>query len=334
METIDAHAHMVIADWFEGVRKDFPEASPRIEREGDTNLYSIFAGKDAGTTMHVPELMQNVPKRLRRLDKLKIDLQLLSPVPSLLFTLYPIETALVVTRAQNDGIAQIVKDYPGRFEGLCSVPLQDPEKALPELERAINHLGLKGVEIGTNINGVNLDDRSLWPFYKKVEELGVPILVHPINIAAADRLKKYYLSNLIGNPLDTSIAIASIIFGGVLEDFPKLKFFFVHGGGFTPYQRGRLDHGFSVRPEPKAIISKKPSTYLPRIFVDTIVHYDPALEYLVKTFGSLRILLGSDFPFDMGPKDPLAIVKAIKLGQEDRRKIHAENAAKLFRLKR
>jgi len=331
--TIDAHAHMVIPDWFDEVRKDHPDIAPRLEKEGDTNLYSIYAGTDAGTTMHVPELMQNVPKRLQRLDKLKIDIQLLAPVPSLLYTLYPIEPALAVTRAQNDGIAAMVKDHPGRFEGLCSVPLQDPQKALPELERAINGLGLKGVEIGTNINGMNLDDRSLWPFYKKVDELGVPILVHPINVPAADRLQKYYLSNLIGNPLDTSIAIASIIFGGVLEEFPRLKFFFVHGGGFTPYQRGRLDHGYGVRPEPKVIISKKPSTYLPKIFADTIVHYDPALEYLVKTFGSSKVLLGSDFPFDMGPKDPLEIVRSAKLGQEDRRKIYSENAAKLFKIK-
>lgn len=334
MPAIDTHAHMVREEWFENVRNDYPNSSPTIVKEGETNLYSIFAGtSDAGTTMHVPELMQNVIKRLKRLDQLKIDVQIISPVPSLMFTLYPTEEALAVTRAQNDGISQIVKDHKGRFEGLCSVPIQDPVAAVPELERAIKTLGLKGVEIGTNINGLNLDDRSLWPFYRKVQELDVPIMVHPINVAAADRLGKYYLSNLVGNPLDTSIAIASIIFGGVLDEFPKLKLFFVHGGGFTPYQRGRLDHGYNVRPEPKEIITKKPGSYLPKIYVDTITHYDPALEYLVKTFGSSKVLLGSDFPFDMGPKDPLEIVRKIRVSQEDKKKIYSANAAKLFKIR-
>jgi aminocarboxymuconate-semialdehyde decarboxylase len=325
---------MVREEWFENVRNDYPNSSPTIVKEGETNLYSIFAGtSDAGTTMHVPELMQNVPKRLKRLDQLKIDVQIISPVPSLMFTSYPIEEALAVTRAQNDGISQIVKDNGGRFEGICSVPLQDPVAAVPELERAVKNLGLKGVEIGTNINGMNLDDRSLWPFYRKVQELDVPILVHPINVAAANRLGKYYLSNLIGNPLDTSIAIASIIFGGVLDEFPKLKLYFVHGGGFTPYQRGRLDHGYNVRPEPKEVIRKRPGSYIPKIYVDTITHYDAALEYLVKTFGASKVLLGSDFPFDMGPKDPLEIVRKIRVSQEDKKKIYSSNAARLFKIR-
>ena len=324
----------MLEEWFSDVSKDFPDASPRVEKEGDTNFYSVYAGNDAGTTMHVPETITSVPKRLRLLEKMKIDLQIIAPIPSLMFTRYPVDVALAYAAAQNSGIAQIVRDHPDELAGLCSVPLQDPEKGLPELERAIRKLGLKGVEIGTNINGMNLDDRSLWPFYKKVEELGVPLMIHPINVAAADRLEKYYLSNLVGNPLDTSIAIASMIFGGVLEEFPKLKLFFVHGAGFTPYQRGRLDHGYSVRPEPKEIISKRPSSYIPRIFTDTITHFNPALEYLIRTTGSSRVLLGSDCPFDMGSKDPVGSLLEIKISAKDRKSISSENAKKLFNLKR
>ena len=325
----------MIESWFDDVMKDFPEAVPKLQKEEPTELYSILAyGKDSSTTKHVPETITNVQKRIKHLEKLKIDLQLVAPIPSLLFYEQPFETALALSWAQNNGISQLVKDNPNVFSGLCSVPLQNPKEALPELERAINQLGLKGVEIATNINGMNLDDRSLWPFYAKVQELGVPVMVHPINIGAANRLQKYYLSNLIGNPLDTSIAIASVIFGGVLKEFPKLKFFFVHGGGFTPYQRGRLDHGFKVRPEPKENISNKPSSYLRLISFDTIVHYAPALEYVIRTMGVGNVLLGSDYPFDMGPQDPVGELKGAKLSQEDRRKVSSENARKLFRLKR
>ena len=335
MESIDAHSHIVIESWFDGVRKDFPDAVPRLEKEEPTPLLSILAsGHDSSTTKHVPETITNVPKRIKHLEKLKIDLQLIAPIPSLLFHDQPFETAIALTKAQNDGIAQLAKDNPDIFSCLCSVPLQNPAEALPELERAIKHLGLKGVEIPTNINGMNLDDRSLWPFYAKVQELGVPMMVHPINIAAANRLQRYYLSNLIGNPLDTSIAIASVIFGGVLKQFPKLEFFFVHGGGFTPYQRGRLEHGFKVRPEPKENISNSPASYLRLIHLDTIVHYAPALDYLIRTMGAGNVLLGSDYPFDMGPRDPVGELKEVKLSQEDRRKVSSENARKLFRLKK
>jgi aminocarboxymuconate-semialdehyde decarboxylase len=333
LESIDIHSHLVIQSWFDDARKDFPDYIPKIEKEGSTDLYSINAGaRDAGTTRHVPETITNVSKRLKHLKKLKIDLQAIAPIPSLLFHDLPLETSIALSRAQNDGISQVVKDNSNTFFGLCGVPIQDPQESVNELVRAATKLGMKGVEIPTNINGVNLDDRSLWPFYGKVQELGIPILVHPINIGAADRLQRYYLSNLIGNPLDTSIAIGSIVFGGVLQDFPRLKFLFVHGAGFTPYQRGRLDHGFEVRPEPKEHIKKKPSLYIQKINADTIVHYAPALEYLIRTFGVERILLGSDYPFDMGPKDPVGDLRKITLTQNALKKISSENARKLFKL--
>ncbi len=333
MESIDVHSHLVLEDWFDDARKDFSDFVPKLEKEEPLELYSILArGRDASTTRHVPETITNVSKRLRHLERLKIDIQAISPIPSLLFYDLPIEASVALSRAQNEGIAEVVRDNPGTFFGLCGVPIQDSGQAVKELERSIFQLGLKGVEIPTNINGMNLDDRSLWPFYAKAQELGIPIMVHPVNVGAADRLQRYYLSNLIGNPLDTSIAIASVIFGGVLEKFPSLKFFFVHGGGFTPYQRGRLEHGFIVRPEPKESIKKEPSSYMHRINVDIIVHYAPALEYLIETMGANNVLLGSDYPFDMGPKDPVGELKKIRLAKEEQKKISSGNARRLFRL--
>jgi aminocarboxymuconate-semialdehyde decarboxylase len=333
LQVIDAHSHLAIQGWFSQLKKDYHSEAPRIVKEGSASLYSLSAGGDASTTMHVPAMISDVVKRLRWLDKVKIDLELIAPVPSFMFLRYPFEIALELSKAQNDGIAEVVKDHPERFAGICSVPVQNPARSLAELERAVSRLGMKGVEIGTNINGTNLDDRSLWPFYNKVQELGVPIMVHPFNVAAGDRLRRYYLSNLIGNPLDTSIAIASVILGGVLDEFPKISFFFVHGAGFIPYQRGRLDHGFAVRPEAKEIISRRPSSYLHRVFADTIVHFYPALSYLIETMGPSQILLGSDAPFDMGPKDPVRPLLEINLNALDRTRTCSENAKRLFRLK-
>ncbi len=224
--------------------------------------------------------------------------------------------------------------HPYRFVGLATVPLQDPQAAADELERAMNILEMKGVEISSNVNGKNLDALELWPFYEKAQELEAFIFVHPTNVAGIDRMPKYHLRNLIGNPLDTSLAIASLIFGGVLENFPKLKFCFAHAGGFIPYQLGRLEHGYKVRPESKEIISKPPSEYFKLLYFDTITHYTPALKYLIERVGSDRVLLGSDYPFDMADPDPVSTVNSLEsISHVERREVLSENAAQLLRIR-
>ena len=237
---------------------------------------------------------------------------------------------MAFARATNDALAETVRAYPERLLGLAALPLQDPSAAPAELERAMRELGLRGAEIGTNVGGRNLDDQELEPVWAAAERLGAFLFVHPERVAAAERLGSYYLRNLIGNPLDTTIAIASLVFGGVLERYPRLKLCFAHGGGFAPYQVGRLDHGWSKRPEPRVTIQQRPSTYVRKLYFDTILHTPDALAYVAKHFGADHLLLGSDYPFDMGPDDPVKDVESLPgLSETERRMILGETAAQL-----
>ncbi|MDG6995847.1 MAG: amidohydrolase [Nitrososphaerota archaeon] len=331
--SIDVHNHVLQNEWFADLRKDHDRFVPElIEETSSSQKFSLKVGVSGIQARFIPETMFGLKKRRAELKRLRIDFQVLSAVPFLFFYDLPRESAVNLNRAQNEGIARVVRDYSDDFIGLCTVPLQDPSSAASELEHAVTNLGLKGVEIGSNINSVNLDDRSLWPFYKKVQELRVPIMVHPVS-SGFRRLDRYYLGNFLGNPLETSIAISSIVFGGVLESFPRLKFYFVHGGGFVPYQRGRLSHGFKVRPEPKEIIKRDPEFYLKQIYFDSVLHYAPALEYLIKTHGANRILLGSDYPFDMKVSRPVDNVSDRNISAIDKARVLEENAAELFSMK-
>ena len=182
-------------------------------------------------------------------------------------------------------------------------------------------LGLRGAQIGSNIAGKNLDDPELEPVWSTAAELGAFILIHPINVAAAERLSSYYLTNLIGNPLDTTIAAACLVFGGVLERHPALKICLAHGGGFVPYQAGRFVHGWRVRTEPKRNLSESPADSLQRFYFDTIVHSREALEFLVGSAGPARVMLGSDYPFDMGTPDGVSQVRGLSIAATDQKAI-------------
>ena len=228
---------------------------------------------------------------------------------------------------QNDEIARLVKEKPDRFSGIATLPMQAPDKAAAELRRAIRTLGLHGAMIASNVNGKNLDDPSFEPVWAVAEELDAWMMIHPGNVAGADRLRSYYLNNLIGNPLDTTIAGACLIFGGVLERHPKLNFVMVHGGGFIPYQGWRWVHGWHVRPEPKVHLKHSPEKYLDRFLYDTILHSHTPLKFLIDSVGANRVFLGSDYPYDMGMMDCARHVQGLGLADRDRDMIfggHAE----------
>ena len=241
-------------------------------------------------------------------------MQVLSPVPPSVYYNLEAKSCLWYSRRQNDGIAKTVKEYPNRFLGMATVPLQAPDMAIAELDRAINKLGLRGVEILSNVDGRDLDSLELMPFFKEVQALDVPVFIHPGNVAGAERMKKYYFGNLIGNSLDTTLAAAHIISGGVLENFPDLKFCLAHGGGYLPYQRGRS--------ESKVLIKHPPSYYIPLLYFDTITHFVPALEYLVSSVGADKVVMATDYPYDMGDSTPVLTVKNLKnVSDEDKEKI-------------
>ena len=196
--------------------------------------------------------------------------------------------------------------------------MQAPDKAADELRRAMSKLGLHGAMIGSNIGGKNLDDPSFEPLWAAAAEHDALMLIHPGNVAGADRLRSYYLNNLIGNPLDTTIAAACLVFGGVIERYPNIRFYMVHGGGFTPYQAGRWQHGWHVRPEPQKFLKKPPAETIRTFYWDTILHSRPQLEFLVQEFGAAHVILGSDYPYDMGTFECARQVKALSCGEMDK----------------
>jgi aminocarboxymuconate-semialdehyde decarboxylase len=253
--------------------------------------------------------------RLRDMDANRVDRQVLSVCVQTF--LYDREEGLAAecARLQNEQILATCRRHPTRFLGLATLPMQAPQRAADELAHAMGALGLKGAQIGTNINGRNLDDPALDPVWDTAERLGAFILVHPHAGAAADRLGSYYLKNFVGLPFETTIAIASLVFGGVLERFPELKICFSHGGGFAPYQYGRFLHGWDVRREPKTRLRGSPADSFARLFYDTILHDRLALDYLVRQVGAEQVLLGSDYPFDMGNMDCVRRVEAAGLSE-------------------
>jgi aminocarboxymuconate-semialdehyde decarboxylase len=326
IQRIDIHAHVLEESTMKLLGGVSPLVAPRLEWVGDTTTlvihhfrYPLF-----------PRGGWDLERRIGDMDRTGVNRQVLSVPPFTFFYDQDSNLTLETCQIQNNRIAEILTEHPGRFSGFAAVPLQAPELAAAELERAVG-LGLHGAEICTNVAGRNLDEPELDAFWAKAAALNVPILLHPHNVAAMDRLGKYYLNNLIGNPLDTTIAIASLIFGGVLDRFPALKLCFVHGGGYFPYQWGRLEHGYHVRSEPHVNNARPPREYLERFAFDTITHSPAALEYLVQVFGSSRVLLGTDYPFDMGLADPLPIVQGLSSITEDEKSaILGGNAARLL----
>ena len=219
-------------------------------------------------------------------------------------------------RSINEGIAEAIAPHGDAFVGFATVPLQDAAAAVVELDHAVGQLGMRGVEIATHIAGVELDDRRLDPFWERAEQLRVPILVHPHDPLGADRMDGYYLRNLLGNPVETALAGARLIFGGVLERYADLRIILSHGGGALPQLVGRLLHGYDVRPEAKVHVSG-PLAGLRRLYYDTIVFNRAPLQNLIATVGASQVVLGTDYPFDMGEGDPVAFVREARLSDDD-----------------
>jgi aminocarboxymuconate-semialdehyde decarboxylase len=243
--------------------------------------------------------------RIAEMDRFGIDISVLSASPTLFFYGEAEAEAADFARQFNDELAAWVKTYPDRFMGLASLPLQSPETAASELERAVTGLGLVGGEIGTSLPGpAAIDEAGLEPLFETAEALDVPLLLHP-NDPPVPLLGAFHLPNGIGNPLDTTIAAARLMFSGTLDRYPTLRIILVHGGGFLPYQFGRLDRIHQMRSEAQTRMSNAPSTYMRRFWIDSVTHSTAALEYLARLMGTDRVVLGSDYPFDMQDPDPV-----------------------------
>jgi aminocarboxymuconate-semialdehyde decarboxylase len=254
-------------------------------------------------------------------------MQVLSTVPVMFSYWAKPADALDLSRRLNDHIAEVVRAHPKRFAGLATIPLQDPELAASELERCVRELGLRGAQIGTHVDAnplsgrtdaLNLDHASLQPVWSAAEQFSAAIFVHPWDMVGKERMPKYWLPWLVGMPAETSLAICSMIFGGIFERFPRLRVAFAHGGGAFPFTIGRIEHAFDVRPDLCATDNKaNPRSYLAhddlpaRFYVDSLVHDPAALKFLLKLFGAQRVALGSDYPFPLGEAHPGALIDSI-----------------------
>ena len=279
-----------------------------------------------GPPANMRDSLSDLDQRVRDMDERGVDVQLVSAPPNVQ------NSDVAVCRQMNDATAEAVAGSR-RFIPLATLPMQEPEAAAVELERCVKELGFRGAEILTNVKGENLHEPRFAPLYRKMEELDVAAFVHPQNVLGADRLGQFFMNNIIGNPSDTAVAAGCLIFGGVLDEMPGLRFVLAHGGGTCPLLRGRWEHAWRQHLILDTPITRPPSEYFSKLYFDTLTHSTPVLSYLVDTVGPERVMLGSDYPFGMGDYTPPVSVQALpRLSDAQRDAIFSANAIRVFGL--
>jgi aminocarboxymuconate-semialdehyde decarboxylase len=306
---IDLHTHILPESW--------PDLERRYGSPGFVRLEPCAPGrarmiKDGRCFREIESNCWDPQRRIDECDRAGVDAQVLSTVPVMFSYGARPEHALDLSRRLNDHIAEVVARWPARFVGLGTLPLQDPDLALGELERCAGELGLAGVQIGSHVNAWNLDQGELFPVFARAEELSVAVFVHPWDMLGQERMAKYWLPWLVGMPAETSLAVCSMIFGGVLERLPRLRVAFAHGGGSFGANIGRAERGHAVRPDLCAVDNPVPPRhYLGRFYLDSLVHDAEFLRYLVRLVGCERIALGSDYPFPLGESRPGELIESL-----------------------
>jgi aminocarboxymuconate-semialdehyde decarboxylase len=327
--TVDMHAHVAVARAGEIAGPHIDPSKVPLDHFSTPETKAIMAKQAAD----IGDRIRTTDARFKVMDDMGVDMQLISPGPPQLYYTIPLDIAVQATRALNDGIAEYAGRHPDRLVALGGVPMADGNEAAKELERCMKQLKFKGVEILTNVAGKELSDPAFAPFWKKAEELDALVMIHPNGFTQAERLSRFYFNNVIGNPLDTTVALHYLIFDGVLERHPKLRIFAVHGGGYLGGYSGRIDHAWGARADAHASLPKPPTHYLKNnVFFDTVVFTPIQLEMLVKTFGADRIVLGTDYPFDMADFDPVEHVVSTGFDAGTTAAICGENAKRLLRL--
>ena len=324
---VHCHVHYMPADeMVKGIYRRDLEPNGRFASE-------LTRATNQKQMQNVHECLTSVEQRLRDMDAMGVDVQAISVSPfQFMYGLEP-EVGRKTARATNENLAEIVQKHPRRFVALANVPLQAPDAAADELEYCVKTLGFRGVEIGTNVAGAEVS-RGRDAFWARVQALDVMVFMHPNGFTGGERLADHYFINSIGNPLDSTVAIGYLVFDGVLERFPKLKIVVAHGGGYVSHYPARMDHVWGAREDARTVLEKKPRQSLGKLYFDTIVFDRDQLKHLVNLWGADHIVVGTDYPYDMGWYDPRGFVDGSSFMRDgDKAKILGLNAAKLLKIR-
>ena len=326
---IDVHTHLLPRSAIAAAEKGTDWFGSKVERDplGRPEIVTGDYRVSLGGKVH----WESIPERLVRMDEMGVEVQVISLNP-ILFRYY-LDSANAVKAAQaiNEEIAAIVADYPSRFSGFGALPMQSPNDAVAELERVMATPGMIGVSVGTHVAGSNWDEPHLFPVLQAAEQAGAVVFVHPAASRLTEAVSRYHMRNYIANPTETTIAIGSLIFGGIIDRLPELRLVFAHGGGYACWAFGRFDHGYKVRPEAREHASRLPSDYLGKMWYDSLVHDPGNLRRLVDVVVIGQVLLGTDFPADMGQPDPVRWIQGSGLSRPDQRAVLGSNCLALLR---
>ncbi len=337
---IDIHHHYVPQRFIDLVRGDPDHYQAVVYRDDATGLDALATGRTEPINWPGPGRLPaaldpgifDLAVRLEEMDAMGLDIAALSVMPNLFYYFAEPNLGAEVAAILNDAIQEACAAHPDRLVPMGTVPLQDVDLAIAELERVDRDYGFTSIEIGGSVNGRNYDEPEFDPFFQRAAELDLLLFIHPSAAPGADRLRRYYTANLIGFPVETGICASSLIFGGTLARYPNLKVCLAHGGGITQSVIGRWDHGWEARAEASQAIDRAPSTYFQQLYFDDLCHSDQVLSSLIDSAGCDHVVVGTDYPFDMGERNPRAVLDRQSLSLDDRSKIESQTAARLLRL--
>ncbi len=328
VKTVDVHSHVLPREMVEAIRARPRDYQMRVEtRDGG----ETFVRDDRHSTPLYAEFF-DADAKVEGMDRKGIDVSVISVTPVVFFYWLAADAGIKASRIMNDGIARMAAQRPDRLRGMATLPMQDTDAAVAELERVVKEHGFRSIELGCRIRGELLSEPKFRPVLKRAQELKVFVFTHPyVAGALPPDLGCYYLGNLAGLPLDTTLMAAHLMFGGALDELPGLNVVLAHGGGYLPYQIGRLAHGYQVRKEARANTPNSPAALLRRFYFDALTHDAAALKFLVEKAGADRVTIGTDAPFDMAEENPVAMIASLDgLTDEQRDRIFGLNALKLL----